>query len=280
MAGIYQEKQGFTLVELLVVVAIIALLISLVMPGVGNALARARLTGCSSNLRQQGQAALGFTADNNRTLPQSRQGAGGQHGLWGHENVGWEWALATYVGAAVPEVDRAATGHPVFICPASSIRWDSNRPWFGQRGNYMHGSQPAGSAENAYSGLYYNYRDSTLNTDSSVGHARYLRYDFYVTPSDQPQQWCSQRLSRDPSIPYDTNTLGALGWHGTENGRPRGRPTLFLDGRVVVLVRPIHNAVGEQVMVSNSHHDNESHNSVRGLGPGSNSGTWSVRFSD
>lgn len=46
------EKRGFTLVELLVVIGILALLITLVLPGLGDALGRGRAVACQSNLRQ------------------------------------------------------------------------------------------------------------------------------------------------------------------------------------------------------------------------------------
>jgi prepilin-type N-terminal cleavage/methylation domain-containing protein len=70
-------RGAFTLIELLIVVAILALLLSILLPALGSAKDRARLLQCQTNQGILGKAMYNYALDNREIVP--RDGFGG----WG-----------------------------------------------------------------------------------------------------------------------------------------------------------------------------------------------------
>jgi len=65
----FRRNRGFTLVELLVVIGIIALLISILLPALNRARQQANLLDCQARLHSIGQTLMIYSAENKQLLP-------------------------------------------------------------------------------------------------------------------------------------------------------------------------------------------------------------------
>jgi prepilin-type N-terminal cleavage/methylation domain-containing protein/prepilin-type processing-associated H-X9-DG protein len=101
----FRGYRGFTLVELLVVIGVIALLISILLPALNKARAQAQRTACLSNLRQLGVGMRIYANDHADRLPNSNP----------PKTVN-DWSATNRVLVALYE--RYVKGAKAFHCPA------------------------------------------------------------------------------------------------------------------------------------------------------------------
>jgi prepilin-type N-terminal cleavage/methylation domain-containing protein/prepilin-type processing-associated H-X9-DG protein len=103
-------KKGFTLVELLVVISIIALLLAILVPALGKAKKQAKGVSCLSQLRQWGLAFGMYTSEHNGKFPQGWTGVTPED--YGKGKYVWISALEPYYGR-----DKK-----MLVCPGTTLQ--------------------------------------------------------------------------------------------------------------------------------------------------------------
>lgn len=114
---------GFSLVELLVVLAVVAVLAGLLLPAVDQVRTAVRSASCQNNLRQVGMAAIAYGVDWNGLLVPAFRGTSGARPAWPAlpGGAGWNWrgALELWGGIDTGPWHGRGGNARVFGCPTA-----------------------------------------------------------------------------------------------------------------------------------------------------------------
>lgn len=229
---------GFTLVELLIVIAIIAILASLLLPALSRAKQLAKRTDCVSNLRQIGVAFEIYVDENDGRFPDRRDLKGSLPGGY-HPWTSWP-PSDPRAGWAAVMLKGSGTTDPLWSCPAAAQC---------AAGNAAQSLQYVSGASNAVASRYWMWRFDRTNDLSDPT----MLEDFWTKTIPQAVKDLQTASATDATIgpingPGDVEMVVDSYYPSTiptvdpdlkgRTAHPGGRNRLYLDGHVQYIKDP------------------------------------------
>ena len=153
-----EDRTAFTLVELLVVVAIIAILAALLLPVLGRSKNKAVTTACGNNLRQLQKAWLLYVTDHEDRLPPSISvNSRNVEGSWVLGNAKEDVATTNIEAGIIFQYTGRSVG--IYRCPADKSTLDSYPGVHRKRSYTLNGwlNSKLSSGHNGLSFDFYDY---------------------------------------------------------------------------------------------------------------------------
>ncbi len=184
-----RQRCGFTLVELLVVIGIIAVLIAILLPALSRARAAAVRVQCMSNHRQVMLGLIQYTNDHKGLIPPVASFVKNPDGTNGAQNGCWYsmcW-LGKYIGNTVdPATYFTNSNSKIAVCPvlAPASSWDT-------LGIGMNGCYDAGFLSGVKIGKIKDSARTILFVDVQKDRSGYMAYYFeqFYQGDGTPRSW-------------------------------------------------------------------------------------------
>lgn len=295
------RRKAFTLIELLVVVAIIALLISILLPSLSRARELAKRAVCASNLRGIGQGMYIYSNDNQEWFPVSFHQPNYGNGTPATSGVTWYQQMGNQYHVEATTQTLTNIAHPSrslflliiggnqtagqFICPSASDTEDDMRNYGSASSSGQQSAAQPGKNRfdfRGYTNLSYSYQmpfgrrgKPKVNMDARMPLSSDKSPYFTSGTVDNGTQRTADTTAGVPAPNFGTNERDILStsnekWkpynspnHGTE-----GQEVLFADGHADFGKKPIFGVNNDNIFtVANGY---EAHNSLNGVIENSN----------
>lgn len=211
-----RRRHAFTLIELLIVIAIIAILFSIGMPAIVKASQRAGEAKCLANIRSALQATVSYLNDNNQVFP-TRSGTNALRGsnLFGQEGI-WNHPISR-----TPVTDRPLHSYlngetGIAECPNDG--GSSSRP------------ASIGATDFEYLGSSYNYPDRRSNSQLRHLDGVWAIEGHRLTAVAQP----SKKVVLADNTLWTPSEFETNAWHEISGNRVRASGA-FVDGHAEVI---------------------------------------------
>lgn len=212
MSNVHKSEQGFTLIEVLVVVGIIGVMFAILLPVFASVRGRSRQTVCASNLRQLGTAIFLYAQDDDQRMPCAGDPTDKYTDIWQDKDGGKHAAEAKQLPALTNVLAPYIKDPQLWRCPA-----DTGFDYVDCAGPIYLPAYP--SSYDAFGTSYYYHTEAGLGRKlvDLVGYENVAPY--------------TQHSSAEINLLMD----GTGRWHA--NGSDFRYNTLMGDGHVVSLTR-------------------------------------------